>query len=61
MFSTGILIAGGSTIAIALLDRLAEDCGIQWVSTALKIIIPLAAMVASVYFLESNAFLRWLR
>lgn len=61
MFSTGILLAGGSTIAIALLDKFAESCGIQWLSNILKILVPLTAMILSVYFLQHNAFLRWLR
>lgn len=61
LFGPGILIAGGSCIAIAVLDRIAEDCGVQWVSTVLKLAVPLAAMIASVYFLETNALLGWLR
>ncbi|MBT2722334.1 hypothetical protein [Bacillus sp. ISL-46] len=61
MFGPGILIAGGSCIALALLDKVAEDCGIQWLGTTLKIIVPVAAMVLSVYFLQTNALLGWLR
>jgi hypothetical protein len=61
MFSTGILIAGGSSLLIALLDKFAEDCGIQWINTTLKILIPLIAMIVSVYFLETNSLLRWLK
>jgi hypothetical protein len=30
MFSSGILLAGGSCIAVALLDKFADDYGIQW-------------------------------
>jgi hypothetical protein len=61
MFGPGILIAGGSCIALALLDKVAEDCGIQWLGTTLKIVVPVAAMVLSVYFLQTNALLGWLR
>jgi hypothetical protein len=61
LFGPGILIAGGVTVVISLLDKVAEDCGIQWVSTTLKLIIPIAAMAASIYFLETNALLGWLR
>lgn len=61
MFGPGILIAGGSCIALALLDKVAEDCGIMWLGTTLKIIVPVAAMVLSVYFIQTNALLGWLR
>ncbi|MEH7505130.1 hypothetical protein V7152_24560 [Neobacillus drentensis] len=61
MFGPGILIAGGSFIAITILDKVAEDCGITWLSTTLKLIIPIAALAVSVYFLETNSLLRWLR
>jgi hypothetical protein len=61
LFGPGILIAGGSFIAITLLDKFADDCGIYWLGSALKIIIPIVAMVASVYFLETNTLVRWLR
>jgi hypothetical protein len=61
LFGPGILIAGGSCIAVAVLDRIAEDCGIQWLSTSLKLVLPIVAMAASIYFLETNAILGWLR
>ncbi|MFD0827088.1 hypothetical protein ACT8ZR_15725 [Neobacillus sp. M.A.Huq-85] len=61
LFGPGILIAGGSFIAITLLDKLAEEVGIYWIGTTLKLLIPVIAMVASIYFLETNALLRWLR
>ena len=61
MFGSGVLIAGGSFIAIALLDKLAENCGIFWLGTTLKLLVPIVAMLVSIYFLETNALLRWLR
>jgi hypothetical protein len=61
MFGAGILIAGGSVIAIALLDKVAEDCGIGWLSTTLKLLVPIAALAISIYFLETNSMMRWLR
>jgi hypothetical protein len=61
LFGPGILIASSSFIAITLLDKFADDCGIHWLGTTLKILIPVAAMVASVYFLETNTLVRWLR
>ena len=61
MFGPGILIAGGSFIAVAVLDKVAEDCGITWLSTTLKLIIPIAALAISVYFLQSDAIMRFIR
>jgi hypothetical protein len=61
MFSSGILIASGSFIAIAVLDKVAEDCGIVWLSMTLKIAIPIAALVVSVCFLQSSALMRFIR
>lgn len=61
LFGPSVLIAGGSIIAISLLDKFADDCGIFWLGTTLKLLIPIAAMVASVYFLETNSLMRWLR
>ena len=61
MFGPGILIAGGSFLALTLLDKVAEDCGITWLSTTLKLLIPIATLAISVYFLETNSLLRWLR
>ncbi|EKN66047.1 hypothetical protein BABA_17427 [Neobacillus bataviensis LMG 21833] len=61
MFGPGIIIAGGSIIAVALLDKVAEDTGIIWLSVALKLLVPIAALAVSVYFLQSDAILRFLR
>jgi len=61
LFGPTVLIAGGVTIVISLLDKVAEDCGITWLSTTLKLVVPIVAMAASVYFLETNSLLRWLR
>jgi hypothetical protein len=61
MFGPGILIAGGSIIAVALLDKLAEDTGIVWLSMTLKLLVPIAALAISVYFLQSDAIMRFIR
>lgn len=61
MFGPGMLIAGGSIIAVALLDKVAEDCGIVWLSMTLKLIVPIAAFAVSVYFLQSSAIMRFIR
>lgn len=60
LFSSGILLAGGATLAIAGLDKLAEGYGFYWLGTTLKLLLPIAALVAGVYFLETNPMLHWL-
>ena len=61
LFGPSVIIAGGSFIAVALLDRIADDFGITWLGVALKLAVPLAAMALAVYFLKTNALVRWLR
>lgn len=61
MFSTGLLLSAGITIATAIIDKTLEESGYQWLGTTLRIAIPLAAMALGVYFLQTNAILRWLR
>jgi hypothetical protein len=61
MFSTGLLLSAGATVVIAVTDRVLEDTGFYWLSTLLKIAIPLIGIGFAVYFLETNALLGWLR
>lgn len=61
LFSPMILIAGGATIAIACLDKTLESYGFHALGSILRIAIPLAAMLAGVYFIETNAMIGWLR
>lgn len=62
MFSTGLLVSAGATIGIAILDKQLEDTGFFWLSTALKLVIPLIGLGFGVYFLEHNPITtRWLR
>jgi hypothetical protein len=61
MFSTGLLLSAGATIALAVADKFLEETGIQWIGTFLRLAIPITAMVLGVYFLEHNALLRWLK
>jgi hypothetical protein len=61
LFDGTLLMAGGSVIAIACLDKVAEQYGFRWLGAAVKILLPLAAMIAGSYFLETNEILRWLR
>jgi hypothetical protein len=61
MFSTGLLLSAGATVAVVLIDKALEDSGYYWVGTILKIALPLAGMALSIYFLEHNPILRWLK
>lgn len=61
LFGPGVLLAGGATLLLACLDKTLEGYGYQYLGTVLRIAIPLAAMAAGVYFLETNAILEWLR
>ena len=60
LFTPTIFIAGGAMLAIALLDKTAEAYGFPGLGLTLRILVPIAAMIAGVYFLETNAILRWL-
>lgn len=61
LFSPMILLAGGATIALACLDRTLETYGYYALGNVLRIAIPLAALLAGVYFIETNALIGWLR
>lgn len=60
MFSTGMLLAAGGTIAIAVADKALEDTGFYWLGTILKLVVPLAGMALGVYFLQNNPMNGWL-
>lgn len=60
LFTPTIFVAGGTMLAIALLDKTAEAYGFQALGLTLRILVPIVAMIAGVYFLETNAILRWL-
>jgi hypothetical protein len=61
MFSTGLLLAAGGTVCIAIADKALEDTGFFWIGTVLKLIVPLAGMAMGVYFLEHNPINGWLK
>jgi hypothetical protein len=61
LFGPGVIIAGGSFIAIVVLEKTAEDFGITWLSTTLRLLVPIVAILFAIFFLETNALLRWLR
>lgn len=61
LFEPMFFVAGGATLALALLDKTLSDYGFYGLSTTLKILVPLAGLAAGVYFLETNAILGWLR
>jgi hypothetical protein len=60
MFSGGIFLAAGATIALAILDKTFEELGIHWVGTVIKIALPLVGMGLGVYFLQTNPIVGWL-
>lgn len=61
MFSGGLLLAAGITVATALVDKLLDESGYQWLGTTLRIAIPLIGMALGVYFLSHNPItMRWL-
>jgi hypothetical protein len=61
LFGPGVLITGASFITIVVLEKTAEDFGITWLSTTLRLVVPIVAILFAVFFLETNALLRWLR
>lgn len=61
MFTGTMLLAAGSTILIAAADKTAETYGFHGVGTVLRILLPLAGLVAGVYFIETNALIGWLK
>jgi hypothetical protein len=61
MFSAGLLLSAGATVAVAILDKALEETGIHWLGTALRIIVPLTGMVLAVYFLQTNPIVGWLK
>lgn len=60
LLDTSLFIAAGSTVLLALADKALESHGYRFLSVAVKIAIPLLALITSVYFIEVNPLLRWL-
>jgi hypothetical protein len=60
MFSTGMILAAGGTIAIALVDKALEETGFYWLGTILKLAVPLAGVALGVWFLQNNPMNGWL-
>ena len=60
MFSGGLLLSAGATVAVALVDKMLDESGLHWFGTFLKVALPSAGMALGVYFLETNPILRWL-
>ncbi|MFD2681493.1 hypothetical protein [Bacillus seohaeanensis] len=61
LFEPMFFIAGGTVLAAALLDKTLEGYGFHALGTVVKIVLPIAAFAAGVYFIETNAILGWLR
>jgi hypothetical protein len=60
MFSTGMILAAGGTIAIAVADKALEETGFYWLGTILKLAVPLAGMALGVWFLQHNPMNGWI-
>jgi hypothetical protein len=60
LFGPGLLVAGGATILMAVIDKSCDELGYQWLGATIKILLPLTGMVLGVYFLETNAIVGWL-
>ncbi|MBS4191723.1 hypothetical protein KHA94_16155 [Bacillus sp. FJAT-49705] len=60
LFDGAILLAGGVTIILACLDKTLEAYGFHALGNVLKIALPLAGLVAGIYFIETNPILGWL-
>lgn len=60
LFDSTMLIGGGAVVAVALLDKAAEEFGYHWLGTIAKIILPIAGLVACIYFIETMPILRWI-
>lgn len=61
LFEPMFFVAGAATIALACLDKTLESFGYHALGNVLKIIIPIAGLIAGVYFLETNPIVGWLR
>ena len=61
MFTSGLLLSAGATIAVALVDKTLDESGYHWLGSVLRIAVPLIAMAVGVYFLQTNPITtRWL-
>lgn len=61
LFEPAIFIVGGATVALALLDKTFSSYGFHGMGITLRILIPLAGLIASIYFIETNPLLEWLK
>ena len=61
LFSSGILVAGGATLVLAALDKTLEAYGFGALGTIIRIVLPIAAFAAGIYFIEANDLVRYLR
>lgn len=60
LFGSGMFIAAGTTVGVVLLDKVCEELGFHWLSTTVKLILPIAGFALAIYFLETNTLLRWI-
>lgn len=61
LFSTGVVVAAGTTIVLACLDKTLDSYGLHSLGNVLKIALPLIGLAAGVYFIETNPLIWWLK
>lgn len=61
LFGTGLFLAAGATIGVAVADKACEELGFNWLGTAIKLLLPIAGFGLGIYFLETNPLLWWLK
>jgi hypothetical protein len=60
LFGSGLFLAAGTTLGIALIDKTCEELGIHWLNTAVRLILPIVGFGLAIYFLETNTLLSWI-
>jgi hypothetical protein len=60
LFGSGMFLAAGATLGVALIDKVCEEFGIHWLNTAIRLILPIVGFGLAIYFLETNTLLSWI-
>lgn len=61
LFEPVFFVTAGATIALACVEKTLESYGFHALSNIIKIALPLAGLIAGVYFIETNPILKWLK
>lgn len=60
LFGPGILIAAGGTLIVIGIDKTLEGFGFYFLSSILRILLPIVGFGLAILFLETNPILEWL-